>query len=86
MRDNPTRPAAAGDDYFGVTLNAYQRLHDLGEAATARRLGVGLADLARLRLCPGPASEADLAAITERFGIDLQVLAELVAEVRAWPR
>jgi hypothetical protein len=77
--DHLARRVTADPTFLAHPLAAFARSAGLDDTALAGRLGCGLADLARLRLClaprPDPADfRADLATVATRFGIDLGTL------------
>jgi hypothetical protein len=81
------------DPYFlAPVLAAYQRRHALDDAALAALLGCDPAVLTQFCLCrrPGAAepsrpTEADMAAIAERFGLDAAALRGIVEEAAGAP-
>jgi hypothetical protein len=69
----------SGGWLLGSALADYQARRGLSDAALAADLGMSLDDLDLLRLCRRPASAADYAGITLRFGCDAAALRRVVA-------
>ena len=86
MKDHLDRLAerVKGDPFFlGAPLKVYAQSEQMDDQALAKKLGCDVRDLAKLRLCRNPRSEApvfwrDVKTIAEHFEMDSDQLAEVV--------